>query len=451
MARLSCAGFVAARAGRIVLLACLAMAVLLPAAQARDATLTPGTVNVCPGKPPEGRAPSAGGVASAPLIVDDASHIVVMEYEAWFGPRTGIRPQPNLTTCLQSADMEKLGGGYDSTDPFVIAHHIKWLEQEGVDAATLDLTNNVSCIFDGDNPDIIAKVCPDAKFRVQQLGIRDNAGNLYPAWTRARTRLKIIPLLGGFGRYTITPDENDPRHRSALEKEADYFGRLMEGHPALSVLYEGKPLMLVYLGTPVNERREKGIARLLHDTKLDRRFTFRLVGGYLDSQPAFWAHPNETPDGPVEIAPRFGFWSIVDRLNFWGAPPAPYYPTFNRAGARIENMTASLATAGKIGWTCPMTATPGYCPDAALRYCGEGYRNGCKHEDYETFAEFMTYGRMLKPVFLIVNQFNEFAMPDEGATAKTNDDAEPTRQWEYSGMRAVMDAIRDYRSEAGAQ
>jgi hypothetical protein len=331
----------------------------------------------------------------------------------------------------------------------VIARHIRWLEQMGADAVTLDLTNNVSCIFDGDNQGIIEKVCSDRQFRHQQLAIRSNDGNLYRAWSEEHTRLKILPLLGGFGRFVLTPDKDDPEHRSALEKEVEWFGTLMTHYPDLSVIYQGKPLLLIYLGTPIDEQREERIVRMLKATKLDSRYTFKLVGGYLDSQPAFWAHRHEIPHRPIEIAPRFGFWSIVDRLNFWGAPPAPYYPTYNRLNSGIENMTASLATAGQIGWNCPTVGSTNepYCPDAALRYCGEGYQNGCRHERYETLAEFMVFARRLKPIFLILDQFNEFAQPDEGWNANSNDDAEPTRQWSYSGLRAVIQQIRLYRRD----
>jgi len=430
--------------------ACISAALLVSATPsfAHAQSTTADTANVCSGKPPTESAPSAGGVASAPLTVDAGSHVVVMEYEAWFGPDTGIAPQTSVTTCLQSKDMKALGGGYDSTDPAAIATHIHWLEQMGLDAVTLDLTNNVSCIFDGDNPAIIKAVCPDPQFRAQQVSIRRNDGHLYSAWTRSGTRLKIIPLLGGFDRYALTPDQDDSRHRSALEQEADWFGALMKDNPALGVIYRDKPLMLVYPGTPIDAHREHKILKMLRETGLDGRFTVKLIGGYLDSQPAFWADPGQIPDGPIEIAPRFGFWSIVDRLNFWGAPPDPYYPTYNRIGSRIENMTASLATAGQTGWYC--TAAIVYCRDAALRYCGEGYQNGCDPGVYETFAEFMTYAVTLKPVFLILDQFNEFATPDEGDSSNSNDDTEPTTQWGYSGLRAVIDRMRAYRKSVYA-
>lgn len=439
------------RHARPIVFAGLLLTALAAAARAQDgaAASAPATTNVCIQHPVVGSAPSAGGVATAPLTVSSSSHVVVMEYEAWFGRDTGIAPQPQVTTCLQSSDMTALGGGYDSTDPTVIAQHVAWLQQMGVDAVTVDVTNNVSCIFDGDNAAIIKQVCPDPAFRAQNVNIARNSVNLYPAWTKLGTPLKLIPLLGGFDPYALTPDQDDPQQRTALEKEADDFATRMDRYGALDVVFGGKPLMLIYLGTPIDPARAKAIVAMLHASGLDERFTFRLIGGYLDSQPTFWADPNATPDGPLEIAPKFGFWSIVDRINFWGAPPAPYYPTYTKLGPRVETMTASLATAGQNGWNC--AANPNghrYCPDAALRYCGEGFQNGCKTGDYETLGEFMRYAETLQPIFLIVDQFNEFAQPDEGWNANTNDDAEPTRQWGYGGIRAVMDAIASYRASA---
>ena len=57
----------------------------------------------------------------------------------------------------------------------------------------------------------------------------------------------------------------------------------------------------------------------------------------------------------------------------------------------------------------------------------------------------MGHARALDPVFLIINQFNESATPDEGPNANTNNDAEPTTEWGYSAVRAIVDAVRTYR------
>ena len=352
--------------------------------------------------------------STEPLLVDDDSHVVVMEYEAWFGPNAVNFQPSSAMPLLQSADMQSLGGGYDSADPAVIQQHVKWLESLGMDAVTLDLTNNVSCIFDSEW--FIKKFLPNCSpsFRSANRAIRNNDGNIYTAWTALGTRLKVIPLLGGIDNNVLLKDSDG---KTAFEKEVEYFGSRMRENPSLSVIYQGKPLMLIYLGAaqdpnqgdnPLWYRLEEFLAR---HPEISRKYTFKLIAGYLDSQPGLWAKQS-TPTGPIEISPAYGFWSVVDRLNpSCTEPLCPYYPTYNLAGSRVENFTASISTAGQTGWGCPQ---PRYCTDDALRFDSNG--------TYQTFHSFMTYAKQLQPIFLIIDQFNEFQSPDEGWDANTNDD-----------------------------
>lgn len=91
-------------------------------------------------------APSAGGSADEPIKVDGHSHLVVMQYMSWFGLKTQINFQhAEAVPILQSPDMKSVGGGYDSMDPAIIRQHVKWLEYMGVDAALVDVSNNVGC------------------------------------------------------------------------------------------------------------------------------------------------------------------------------------------------------------------------------------------------------------------------------------------------------------------
>jgi hypothetical protein len=386
---------------------------------------------------------------AGPLIVDANSHVVVMEYEAWFGPRAVTFQGTAAKPLLQSADMQSVGGGYDSRDPAVIQQHVAWMEQIGVDAAISDLTNNVSCIF---NSEWFAKkylpYCSPA-FRANNRNIRDNTGNLYPAWTQLGTPLKLIPLLGGGDPTVLFPDIDG---RNSFEKEIEYFGSLMRQFPDRQVIYEGKPLMLIFLGAAQDPRFIDDplwlkIRQFLEShPDIASQYTFREVAGYLDSQPDLWLN-HGTPTGPVEVSPIYGFWSWVDRLNptCTGSQFCPYFPSYNEigsgAGPRVENFTVSIATAGQNGWGCPNSEAPPYCPDDALRY-GED-------RSYDTFDSFMSYARQLDPIFLIVHQFNEFVQPDEGWDANTDDDSEPANLWGFGALTTIRQQIATYR--AGAQ
>jgi hypothetical protein len=102
----------------------------------------------------------------------------------------------------------------------------------------------------------------------------------------------------------------------------------------------------------------------------------------------------------------------------------------------VENFTASIATAGQDGWGCPDPNAPPYCADDALRYGNGG--------SYDTFDAFMVYAKQLEPIFLIIHQFNEFAQPDEGFDADTNDEIEPANLW-GNDLAIVRAQIKEYR------
>jgi len=214
-----------------------------------------------------------------------------MEYEAWFGPKAVTFQGSSAMPLLQSADMQALGGGYDSADPAVIKQHAAWFEYMGVDAALIDLTNNVSCIFNSEwFVQKYLRHCTPS-FRNFNQHIRDNTGNLYPAWSALGTSVKLIPLLSGNAGNVLIRDEDG---KTAFEKEIDYFGARMQKDPNLNVIYEGKPLMLIFLGAaqdpdpmqhPVWYRIE---LFLQHHPEISGKYTFKLMAGYLDSQPDLW-------------------------------------------------------------------------------------------------------------------------------------------------------------------
>jgi hypothetical protein len=403
-------------------------------------------------------APALSSKAEGPLVVDGNSHVVVMEYEAWFGPNAVTFQGAAAKPHLQSADMRPVGGGYDSADPAIIKQHVAWMEQIGIDAALIEVTNNVSCIFNSE--EFAEKYLPNCtpSFRLGNQTIRDNTGNLYPAWSELKTPLKLIPMVGGIDQDVLFKDTDG---KTALEKEIEYFGVRMGEHPERSVIYEGKPLILVYLGAPQDPSSSDNplwfqIRKFLENhPEIKEKYTFKMMAGFLDSQPGLWAS-QDVADGPVRVNPAYGFWSWVDRLNptCTVAPSCPYFPSFNevqrraddrsedsgendvKADSRVENLTVSIATPGQDGWGCPDPNTLPYCPDDALRF-------GSDHS-YVTLDSFMTYARKLDPIFLIIHQFNEFVPSDEGFDANTDDDVEPANLWGVGALNAVTNQIERY-------
>lgn len=389
----------------------------------------------------------------APLVVDQSSHLVLMEYENWFGPNAVTFAGTAAKPFLQSADMQALGGGYDSADPQVIKTHLQWFEWLGLDAALIETTNNVSCIFNSEW--FIRKYLPycSPAFRLQNVTIRNNTGNAYPAWSALGTKLKLIPLLGGIDEDVLYKDIDG---KTAFEKEIDYFGAEISAYPNMAVIYEGKPLMLIFVGAAQDPNIADNpewfqIRKFLQaHPEIEAKYTFREMAGYLDSQPYLWAS-GVTNTGPEEVNPLYGFWSWVDRENTTCTLPpyCPYFPAYNKVGNRAENYTASTSTAGQSGWGCPastgggngvVSRNPVYCPDDALRYSANG--------SYDSFATAMNYAAQVDPIFLIIHQFNEFVMPDEGFNAQTDDDLEPANLW-GDDLGVVKQQIAKYRAATG--
>jgi hypothetical protein len=433
---------------------------------------------------------SMGGVFGRPLVVTPGDHAVITEYEAWFGPRAvTFYGENEANPILQSPDMVGVSGcpkqcGYDSEDPHVIATHVSWLEYLGVDAVTLDDTNDGACIYDTDKfaADYVYETTPGDPSTKTTLDkstacnvlkpyvvhIGTNNANIYKAWTGLRTPLKAIPALDAADPIAFVPDPYDAfsPHKSALEKEIDFYGGQMAKFPGMSVVYEGKPLMLLFVA--VNAAQTLPLIQnfLKEHPALTAKYTFRIWSGYLDSQPQYWAPPSaqtfwsdrhkanpNTPSGPTLIDPAYGFWTQVDRFNTSCATAAcktrnaklgyatyPFYPTYSMVGRRVESFTAAIATAGaESSWGTPATATrPAfYYPDDSLRWDA--------HKNYVTLDSFMKLATTLKPTFLFVLQFNEFQKPDEGFDADTSNDIEPADLWGYTALDAVHEALVKYR------
>lgn len=231
---------------------------------------------------------ASSSTPTGPLIVDANSHVVVVEYEAWFGPNAATFQGTAAKPLLQSADMQAMGGGYDSADPQVIQQHVAWMEYIGIDAAISEVTNNVSCIFN--TIWFARKYLPNctSAFRSYNQTIRDNTGNLYPAWTKLGTNLKLIPLLGGIDEDVLYKDLDG---KTAFEKEVDYFGSLMQQYPDRQVIYEGKPLMLIFLGAAQDPSRSDNplwfqIRKVPEQSSRDRPEIYLPHDGGISRQPA---------------------------------------------------------------------------------------------------------------------------------------------------------------------
>lgn len=395
-------------------------------------------------------------VSSSPLtVVAGASNadpgttrgnIVVMEFEPWWGP-TGINfNYPGVTTkpwtgfpntgLLASTtapyDMTSLGGGYSSADPAVIREQQKLIQNLGVDALLVDMTNYNGCTF---NASYAQCPGPTEQEKMDQHNIGGAAlkANVTALYTQLATlaaayksHLKIIPLLGGQDPSDFALDSSG---KSGVENGTAWFRALQNAHTNLNVVYEGKPLILYYhganqlvAGCPSActwwEQTDTVLAtRPLTGTKFKDQIDYRHMGGLFDDQAQNRTLGAINPIFTTTGHPSNGFWTWVDRYS---TTPDTHYPSYNLHNGVKEAFTASYAAPGKCPPSNPTCDVWAEIEGLTLANGANGTLNG------DAFKRYMIWATANKPVFLMITQWNEYVGPDQGVDANHRNDIEPT-------------------------
>lgn len=181
--------------------------------------------------------------SSGPLIVGPTSHVIVMEYEAWYNPlfNSNVQLFANYQPLLTSKNVSI---GYDSTDPAIIDQHLKWFSDLGVDAITAEQSDGGPCDY-GD-----AAMCAQflgsstnvAPFTAVIHAINNGSFNDYTAFEQRGAPIKIIPVLDGRDAlmFTARGDGQTP-----FDVQVGAFYKYMTQYPDMNVIYQGKPLLTV--------------------------------------------------------------------------------------------------------------------------------------------------------------------------------------------------------------
>jgi len=361
------------------------------------------------------------------LIVGPSSHVVVMEYETWFNPLWNASGQVfgYYEPLLKSSNVSQ---GYDSSDPLIIDQHVKWLTALGVDAVIDEQSNGGPCAY-GD-----AQMC--AQFLGNQSSvvgytaiinaINQGAFNLYPAFEARGAAIKIIPMVDGQDALMYQPRGDG---QTPFDVQIGAYHQRVAQYPDLSVIYHGKPLLLVFVGASVNTSDPNSVYNQAQTAiqKWQDRFTIRLMAGFIDSQTLLW---DKLGIGNTrEVDPRYQTWTWIDRYN----PTFNLMPSYTTAGSRAEAFTVTSAANGAD----PINRFWG--PDATLYHGGDTYKS------------FFDLAVQLDPIFLIFNQFNEFAGPgasvsDEGPDIEHSNDIEPTKQWGTAKFDVAKQYLQAYRA-----
>lgn len=190
--------------------------------------------------------------------------------------------RPNLTTFWNSP----LLGKYSSSDTSVIRQHGKWLADAGIDFVFIDWSNNIDYTpgITGERRDFEMiestvpllfrewQTIPGAPSLCIMLGAPNSAKRDFLAFTDGRMQRKVNQV---YDDFVANPDTADQYYH-----------------------YLGKPLLLIYTGTPV--------PTALHPVPAfdDPRFTIRFITGFVTEQ-------SFARDG--NLVSRLGYWSWEDR------------------------------------------------------------------------------------------------------------------------------------------
>ena len=246
-------------------------------------------------------------------------------------------------------------GYYTSDDPAVIEMHARWIVRAGINFIYIDWSNTLS--ENSDNEFI--EWCTE---------------KLYTLYAEFTERPRICVMIGDPGDYSATLD-------GRLSAKADRIFSLLnstERHRALYQTYLGRPLLIVYVGTPAMPQNDP-------PKWSDSRFTVRFMTGFLTEQPGLL--------GPGLISSH-GLWSWEDR----GAA------TYAMYRGVPENMTVVAA------WR------------SAPEVMAQGRNGGA------TFVRSWERARSIAPRIVLAGTFNEWLRAEQ-PSAEISKDIEPSREF----------------------
>jgi len=254
-------------------------------------------------------------------------------------------------------------GFYRSDDTAILTRHAGWLSGAGVDFVVVDWSNDLGM-------DVRRPGGP-----ASQRFIETATETLFQTWGALPAAPRVVLMIGAPGDKAAL--RNGQLTAKANEVHALFVADAVRAR--LLQRYLGKPLLLVYVGTP--SPWPNGLPPWRDD-----RFTVRFVTGFVTQQ--------RTLLGPGRVS-KYGYWSWEDRGQ-------PSYPVFD---GHPENMTVVAAWRGK--------GSPG--------------RDGGR-----TYIRQWEDARRVGPRFVLGGTFNEWWISEQISPGDSKD-IEPSREfgWRY--------------------
>ncbi len=301
-------------------------------------------------------------ISSAHSRVPANERMVGIAYSPWYPPIdwSKIWGTPKL-------------GHYRSDDTKVIRQHAAWLSEAGVDFIFMDWSNNVD-----HDPLLKGKSLKEkdgSRFRKDIEEIEHATRVAFETFTQLDKAPKIAIMAGAQSKKAVSS--------GLLQKKADQIYDTFIANPLYRKLYQtylGKPLLIVYSGTPSPWNSAPPWS--------DPRFTVRWLTGFVTDQPL---HRTE------KFISKHGYWS-------WEERGKQTYTVYNR---KPEAMTVSAHWRGH-----GKKGDANYIPK-------QGRKKG------ETFRKQWNRAMKIGPKIVLVTTWNEWTL-GEAESPEMSKDIEPS-------------------------
>ncbi|MDS0792721.1 hypothetical protein NUV26_11190 [Burkholderia pseudomultivorans] len=273
-------------------------------------------------------------------------------------------------------------GQYSADDPTVIEKHAKWLHGAGVDFIFIDWSNDIDYV-------------PGCDCRKDIEALENTTYVIADEYQRLKEHPKIAIMLG-------FPGEPEAILNGKLQKKADQVYDDFIKNPGRSSIYEryeGRPLLIVYVGTPSPFKRSL-------PNWDDPRFTVKWLTGFVSQQRNLLSNDQVS---------KFGYWSWEDR--------GPQ--TYTMAKGRPE----------------AMTITASWRPDAKANIAGRTRMGG------DTFREAWQRAIDKQVDLALVVSWNEWSISEQ-KSAEASKDIEPSVEFKDFYLRLLAKEIARFK---GAQ
>ncbi|MHC4123114.1 MAG: glycoside hydrolase family 71/99 protein [Planctomycetota bacterium] len=315
-----------------------------------------------------------------------AERLVGIAYSTWFPPIpwTNVWGTPEL-------------GHYRSDDIKVIRQHAEWLQDAGVDFLWIDWSNNVE-----HNPTLQNKesLIKDGKIF---LAFRPYIHEIESATKKVFKVLSKMPKSPNISIFLGCPHKKEAITDGRLQRKANQVYKQFVIHPKYGRLvqrYLGKPLLVIYVGTPSPFQESV-------PTWSDERFTVRWMTGFVTEQRSL---RND------ELVSRYGYWSWEDRGK----------QTYTIHNGRAESMVVVAA--------CRQQSEPG-----SGRYIAPIPRR-----EGLTFREQWKRAREIGPKFAMVVSWNEWTLKEQ-PSLEISKDIEPSLEFGRTYLNLLKEEIAKFK------